>query len=410
MSFAGVSLDSLNGLCDTNGDEHLCTKTKRGTPIQMDATTLSRSCLLVQELRALAVTNKKMRRMDFTSCIARKPNDYAESPKGRDIGCGIVEALFPLCIHNTTNVDWINLNNIRLGETDLDYVVQAVVERQCHFRAIGLSNCGLNDRSIGLILESLRAQENTLEAIDLSRNFARISPTTFDLQIGAFAYIRKLNLSQMSRTLDPEPLISAETLQMWRLQELILTGTALNPASVDAIAAYLCNYKQSKGLRELRLDHTYLTGKEISVLLHSLTETPGVGRDMHLDISENDVEQGLATFTKALAANYAPQYLSIREIEFEDEGAFRKLVLAMATNTTVTHLDISKISLPCDASDETCQAMESLFARNKTIEFLDISGEESRLELAKFGVGINRALNGLKHNTTLRILRIQCKS
>jgi hypothetical protein len=237
ISFKGVHLDVLNGLKDPNGAEHVCLKTKRGTFARLDVEELERSCLLVQEIRALALTNRKLRRLDFTSCITRTPKDHSESgADGRDMGCGIVEALFPLCKYQTTNVDWIALNNIPLGDTDLDYLVAAAVERNCHLRALELSGCGLTDRALSLILDALRAQENTMEALDLSSNTFRISPTIFDSQIGVFGYLTKLNLSHIAISTGSEPLISVETFQGWRLQELILSGTSLNSAMVDAIA------------------------------------------------------------------------------------------------------------------------------------------------------------------------------
>ncbi|KAF2676765.1 leucine rich repeat protein-like protein [Lentithecium fluviatile CBS 122367] len=408
ISFKDVHLDPLNGLIDEYGAEHVCTKTKRGTMLRIDVEELGRDCLLVQEIRALAVTSRRLRRLDFSSCITRRPRAQLDQVgKARDMGCGIVEALFPLCKYQTTNVDWIALNNIQLGETDLDYLVAAAVERSCHLRALELSGCGLTDRTLSLILDSLRPQETTLEAIDLSSNPFRISPTMFDSQIGVFGYLTKLNLSNVARTSGPEPLISVETFQAWRLQELILSGTSLNSAMVDAIASYLVNYKQSAALRELRLDHCYLTGKDVAYLLHSMTETPGKARELHLDVSENNIEQHLDELTSAIAKGFAPSSLTVRLIEFEEEADFRNMVLALAQNNTIRQLDISRASLPCDASEETCQALERMFAENKTLEWLDISGEDSRLETTKLGVGINRALRGLHKNRTLRVLFIK---
>jgi hypothetical protein len=237
ISFKDIHLDILNGLMDEYGFEHVCTKTKRGTYARMDIEDLSRSCLLVQEIRALALTNRKLRRMDFSNCIKKRPKDFTEAKaSARDTGCGIVEALFPLCKYQTTNVDWIALNGIQLGETDLDYLVAAAVERACHLRALEMSRCGLTDRALSLILDSLRPQENTLEALNLSSNPFRLSPTLFDAQIGCFAYLTKLDLSHVARTSGPEPLISAETLNVMRLQELSWSGTSLNAATIDAIA------------------------------------------------------------------------------------------------------------------------------------------------------------------------------
>lgn len=246
ISFKEVRLDVLNGLTDEYGADHVTTKTKRGTEVRMDVEELGRSCLLVQEIRALAVTSRRLRRLDFSSCLTRKPQYHMDSNnKDRDQGCGIVEALFPLCKYQTTNVDWIALNNIQLGETDLDYLVAAAVERNCHLRALELSGCGLTDRTLSLILDSLRPQETTLEAIDLSSNPVRLAPNTFDSQIGVFGYLTKLNLSHLARTSGPEPLITLETFQGWRLQELVLSGTSLNAAMVDAIARRVFNSSQN---------------------------------------------------------------------------------------------------------------------------------------------------------------------
>jgi hypothetical protein len=237
ISFNGVQLDVLNGLKDPNGAEHVCLKTKRGTFARLDVDDLEQSCLLVQEIRALALTNRKLRRLDFTSCITKTRRDRSDMENSlRDGGCGIVEALFPLCKYQNTNVDWIALNNIPLGETDLDYLVAAAVERNCHLRALELRGCGLTDRALSLVLDALRAQENTLEALDLSSNTFRISPTIFDSQIGVFGYLTKLNLSHIAISTGSEPLLSVETMQGWRLQELVLSGTSLNPPMIDAIA------------------------------------------------------------------------------------------------------------------------------------------------------------------------------
>lgn len=140
-----------------------------------------------------------------------------------------------------------------------------------------------------------------------------------------------------------------------------------------------------------------------------MTEKPGKARELHLDVSENYIEQHLGELTNAIATGLAPSSLTIRLIEFEEESDFRQMVLALAANNTIRQLDISRASLPCDASDATSQALEMMFAENKTLEWLDISGEDSRLETTKLGVGINRALRGLQHNNTLRVLFIKCK-
>ena len=415
ISFANINLDPLLGIRDAKGREHVCVRTKRGTPIPLSAEELGRSCLLVQEVRALAATIKRLRRMDFSGCI---PSSVAsgnlvpvetlddDASKLKDIGCGIVKALFPLCNHQTTNVDWICLNGIQLSDTDLDYLICAAVDRSCHFRAIELNRCGLSDRSMGLILDSLRAQDKTLEAIQIAGNAARVDPVMFDAQLGVFGFIRRLDLSDLSRNSGNDPLLTTETLLIWRLQALRLSGTAMNAATVDSVATYLA-HPQSTTLRELYVDNTYLAGADIATLLHSLTLAPGYLRDLHLDISQNFLSKGLEKITRAIADGMAPAHLSMRAIEYREESHFRKMLIALAANKTIQYLDMSQTALPGDASEDACNALYRLLAENDTLLSLDLSGEDTRLASSKFGLGINRALLGLKQNRTMQTFRIE---
>ncbi len=98
----------------------------------------------------------------------------------------------------------------------------------------------------------------------------------------------------------------------------------------------------------------------------------------------------------------------MRMVEYTKEDHFRELVLAVKSNRTLKYLDISKASLPYDAGPETCQALKEMFIDNDTLEELDISGEYAHLEVAKFGIGLNHALTGLKSNRALKVLRIEC--
>ncbi|KAF2172777.1 hypothetical protein M409DRAFT_62475 [Zasmidium cellare ATCC 36951] len=410
LSFANIPLDSLNGLHDNYGQEHVCSKTKRGTPIRLSTAELSRSSLLVQEIRALAATSKRLRRMDFSGSItvkhtAPEPTDD-EPSRVKDIGCGIVEALFPLCKHQTTNVDWICLNGIDLSETDLDYLVGAAVDKSCHFRAVELNRCGLNDRSLGLILDALRAQENTLESLEIAGNAARLNPGAFDSQLGMFGFIRKLNLSNVSRTSGSESFIQAETLLIWRLQELRLSGTTLNATTVDAVSTYLA-HPQSNSLHELYVDNTYLSGGDVATLLHSLAWERKEPRNMHLDISQCLLTKGLEQVTDAITSGATPTHLSMRAIEYREEPQFRKIIAALTANKTIQFLDMSQTALPGDASEDTCRALSKLLAENDTLRELDLSGDDSRLATSKFGAGINDALTGLKLNKTMHIFRVE---
>ncbi|KAH0566408.1 hypothetical protein GP486_000191 [Trichoglossum hirsutum] len=402
ISFRGISLEVLHSLRDFYGTDHVAWTDRSGTAVDIKGQ--GQKSLLIQELRALAVKNKKLRKMDFSGCIQRRPQD--DDTGAKDPGCGVVEAIFPLCRKQLTNLDWISLTGIELGETDLDYLVDAAVEKSCHFRALEVSRCGLTDRSLQLILNAMLSQENTLESIDISGNLARLSPLSFQGQIGHFGFIRKLNLSRVHRTSGPEPLVAPETMLSWRLTELDMSETPVNEQTVDAVAAYLAS-SMSDSLHDIRLNQCCLTGRDVAIFLHSMARTPGVARNLHLHISENRLEKDHGFLVKAIAQNLTPSHMTMKMVDYEKEEHFRELINAVRKNKTLRYLDISKASLPYDASDETCEALKLMFADNDTLEILDISGEHAHLEVAKFGIGLNYALTGLIKNKALKVLRIE---
>jgi hypothetical protein len=62
--------------------------------------------------------------MDFSGCLPRRRPKDTFDVEGQEVekdpGCEIVAALLPLCRARLTNVSWIILSGIELGETDLD--------------------------------------------------------------------------------------------------------------------------------------------------------------------------------------------------------------------------------------------------------------------------------------------------
>ena len=147
ISFRNVDLTILHAQVDTLGDDHVPYTTKSGESLNMPQQ--RDSWLLIHEIQALALKSKKLRRLDFTNCISRIPTDYDDA---RDVGCGICEALFPLCARQLTNVDWITLNGIPLADADIDYLYAAAINKLCHFRALELGSCALGKFAVFHIL------------------------------------------------------------------------------------------------------------------------------------------------------------------------------------------------------------------------------------------------------------------
>ncbi|KAJ5554577.1 hypothetical protein N7513_004536 [Penicillium frequentans] len=401
ISFRGINLDALQGIRDMHGvdpDVHL---DRSGSLVHIPGQgSLS---VLSQEVRALALKSAWLRRLDFAYCLTRTPTLDKGS---RDPGCGIPEALFPVCRRQMTNVDWVVLNGIKLGESDLDYLVDAASQSQSHLRALEVGDCGLSVHDLDLLLSTLVAQETTLEAINISGVQGRLNPDVLQQYIGYFGQIRKINLSRISRTSGSDPLITAEMLFNWELEELILSRTAVNRETVDSIATYLAS-DRSRNLRMLRLDQCGLSGEDVAMFMHSMSAGPDAPRSLHLHVNENRLDNGCSFLFDAIAKNMTPSHVSMQMIDFKKEEHFRQLVDALRKNKSIRYLDISKASLPYDAGPETCKALQLMFEQNDTLEALDISGENAHLDVARFGIGLNLALTGLKKNTSLKVLRIE---
>ena len=400
ISFANIALDVLHGIRDEQGWDHVPWTTRSGEPLQISQQ--ENSWLLVQEVQALALKSRRLRRLNFSRCLTRKP----EGDPVRDLGCGLCEALFPLCAKQLTNVDWIILNGIALADVDIDFFYAATVERSCHFRGLDLGSCGMMDRGMNTVLQAIAHQEATMESLDLSGNMARIDPKILEQQIQGFGYLRKINLSHTYRTLGPEPLIAADVLLTWKLEDINLCRTVLNERSVDALSTYLRS-SQSDTLRALRLDQCQLTGSDLASILIAMDRGLSRPRKLHLFATDNRLEQHHEKLVDAIGRSITPSHMTLQMLEYSSEKHFADLIGALSKNKSLRYLDISKASLPNDASDETCEALRNMFATNKTLENLDLSGEEAHLEVANFGNGLNQALTGLKNNDTLRTLRIE---
>jgi hypothetical protein len=401
ISFRGINLDALQGLRDIHGvdaDVHL---DRTGSLVHIPGQ--SNLSVLSQEVRALALKSIRLRRLDFSYCLTRTPTLDKGS---RDPGCGIPEAIFPVCRRGLTSVDWVVLNGIRLGESDLDYLVDAASQRCSRMRALEVGDCGLSVHDLDLILSTIVAQESSLEAINISGVQGRLNPDVLQQYIGYFGQIRKINLSRISRTSGIEPLITAEMLFNWRLEELVLSRTAVNRETVDSIATYLAS-DRSQNLRMIRLDQCGLSGEDVAMFMHSMSAGPDSPRSLHLHVNENRLDNGCSFLFDAIAKNMTPSHLSMQMIDFKKEEHFRQLVDALRKNRSLRYLDISKASLPYDAGPETCRMLQLMFEENGTLEALDISGESAHLDVARFGIGLNLALTGLKKNTSLKVLRIE---
>ena len=286
---------------------------------------------------------------------------------------------------------------------DIDYLYAAAIEKRCHFRAIDLGRCNLNDQSMKTVLQGMVYQEETLESIDISGNPARINPEIVARQLGLLQRIRKLNISNTQLSAGQVPLIDCGILLKWKLEDISLVGTSLNEQSIESLVRYLAD-DQSSILKSLRLSKCQLTGKHASALLQAMNSGHEQPRKLHLYLSENQLELHHDLVVRAFGRSITPTHVTMQLLEYSNEQNFQNLICAMSSNRSLQYLDISRTSLPANASPDTCHIMRHMFETNNTLEELNISGDARHVEAFTVGPGLRDALKGVLKNKCLKVL------
>jgi len=149
ISFRDVDLHNLHSVRDIHGTDHVAWTTREGMQIHVHVNnqlTLvgiqiqkyfgmkpQNKSLLYQEVQGLALKSRKVRKMDFSNTLPRRrPKDMYDVENDQDTtekdpGSEIVAGLLPLLRGQLTNVTWIVLNDVELGETDLDDISRLVL-------------------------------------------------------------------------------------------------------------------------------------------------------------------------------------------------------------------------------------------------------------------------------------------
>ena len=237
LSFANIALDQLRIGSDLYATDNTYSTPWMGDDILWSPEEMRNTSILFQELRAVVMTGKKLRRLDFTNAINRTPNPQHEQA-GEDPGCGILDALYPLLIRQNTNLDWIILNGTHLSTTDMDTIMGLLAKKDCHLRAIELSGCHLSNQHLKLILRAFPTQQHTLEVINISNNPGHITPSIdLPLDLEDCKAMRVVDLSNVRITTASESFIPLPILKSWRLEELYLSKTRMSEASVNTLVS-----------------------------------------------------------------------------------------------------------------------------------------------------------------------------
>ncbi|KAK9376125.1 uncharacterized protein V1513DRAFT_299864 [Lipomyces chichibuensis] len=405
ISFAGISLASLQDVAD------------HYAPIELDQTRTANSRRISKfmkalptlklELQLLMLCSTALRMLDLSGCV--RPPKYGQEMNER--ASGVIDALMHVAKRATSNVDSFVFSNIQIDLYDFDFLVDVASSRAAHLRNIEIAHCGLYERELTLLLQALEVHENTLEGLDISENPGRISVYSLNESLYRFQYMRHLYMRKLLITSEDLPLLSVDTLSNMRLQRLVLDGTRLRRISVKHLCEYLST-SRSASLVKFSIQSCGLIGGDVGELLSAMGKSPAKQHpDLTVYIGDNPIctagfDVFLSSITK-LGTNI--RRISMPRIEFHKEQFLCDFFIVLANpECKITHLDLSLLLIPdADASAHTCDLLGNVFARNTSLISLNLIGETSKLQVARIGHGIGRALERLSENSSLREIYIE---
>lgn len=405
ISFNGVSLQPLKGVFDTYGSDMEPYRTRSGRKLNTKGS--QKRSLLVLEIRALAACSSRLRRLDFTDSLdlprARLEDDDLEDV---DTGCEIVEAVLPLCKKGLTNVDWVIYSGVHLDQADIAWLVDAAVDKTTHIRGFEIGRCNLSGRSVNLLLDSLAAQEKTLEALDISGNPGRLNTANlYSLSdyLSAFPCLRILRLADLklasgdydfqfsagntspirpsfNRSIslqlptasgtDPSSLGSRPTTM--RAESSLSVNTILSRQSSSREHSILPFEILVKWrLKELDLSGTPINKATVDALSAYLACPSSDGLQI-LNLNSSGLKAGeLAVLLGCLARDdgkIRPLHLLVNKLKITPDH--NKLVDAIKKGLSPRKLTISNVDYP---DEETFRKLIKALTVNRTIQYLDLS-------------------------------------
>ncbi|KAG4303032.1 hypothetical protein PCANB_000641 [Pneumocystis canis] len=398
ICFSDINLSSLKGKKYRHDDagyhERAILNLKAG---------LGKGSVLQEELRDLAIFNRSLTKLDLSGTIPKNDLSNRSDEKGSEV----VEALVLLNRHELiTQVRSLNFSRIELHSVDIDWILDAVTNKFSRLEGLELSGCGLSSRSLSILLRGLEVQHNTMTTLDLSHNPGIIEINALNSMLSKLIYLKVLRLGYCIFDL-LGTFIQPQSLYALRLHELCLDGILLSETIILLIAQYLSDYA-SFSLRILSLKSCGITGSNFAKMLYAinLTDQP---RDERLQIfaGDNRLFDGHDEMVSSILMGRGPARISIASLDYSSEEQFQSLLQAITLSKHISHLDISRIGLPYEASKETCKCLAELFEKNTSLKELDLTGETGLLQTTGLGSGIVQSLKSLGKNKSLEVLKIE---
>jgi hypothetical protein len=285
--------------------------------------------------------------------------------------------------------------------------VDTLVTPHVRIKDLDISRCKLQADALDSIWYALGYQGHCMVTLDVSQNVGHVDPGTVSRALEQFTGLRRLGMSNMgARPSNNTGHLTFEALWQWPLEDLNLSGVALDAPALDALCRYL-ESPVSHGLCSLSLEKSGLCGNELARLFRSM----GQAREMvvYANAGSDEKRDGaFADLPAAIAENYGPTALYLDRWEFGNEQNYILLMQAMAATTAIRLFSAAGTLIPGrELSAEGGRAVEQFLAMNHSIRYLDLSGYDCKLEDSRLGRRFAAAMRGLAHNHTLLHLRVK---
>ena len=137
----------------------------------------------------------------------------------------------------------------------------------------------------------------------------------------------------------------------------------------------------------------------------------GQPRNLYFEAGRNRLEDGHTHFLLAIRNGWTPRSLSLAGTEYRNGWHFKGLFDSIRENTTIQHLDISKITLKglltLPLSEKISNSISLMIRQNWTLEKLDFSGYATRFEDdSLIDPNVQHLLSALTDNKNLKHLDI----
>ncbi|CEP12990.1 hypothetical protein [Parasitella parasitica] len=378
---------------------------------------LNDTTVLSNEIYNILANLKLLRKLDLTDCLIGIRSSAEESLA--HIKHSAISTIGAVMRSGKTQLSRICLGGNSMTEADLRTLVQGIREHKKSIKELYLSNCGLEKDLIEMVLCALfEKNPDQIVSLDLSCQKNRLCNTVLDAALVEKMIIKfkRLEILRMRG----HNLLNANynfMLESSRLRELDLGSSKINSDIIGRLCRWIQIPSSFSCIDTLHLGDCNLNGKNVYDILVSISQSGN--RSMHLNLENNPIMKEVMHLPKlhsAILQGEGPTSISFAHIEWDD-STLREFIDCMRDNQTITHLNLSDISMrdTDEISEDTVRMFASLFERNTCLTRLELNFAHNRIARVPFSAfqprslvcnAIVRALPGLAHNSSLQHLDI----